>query len=300
MVRSRVHFLPVNPCERRTATVIYSCSFSYHLVLVFSFPVHGEEIVLTPVRRSIRKTPLKQDLCVRGPAIVTTPRQVNVRSPGLRLTPNTTADSEQNQREEKGTLALGVGLETQLFDKENVEEIQAEKPGVISVESNANFEAKVEDEPTAKPKARAINKSSARVSFQSDKPHTPCNWTSFPAVPTSDAQKSTPKASSNRRLSRKCRSRAPTPFCGKSERRISEDEMGEAQEGSTPRSTVSTMESDEIDWTSQQEGSDRGSPRKTPTTMRSRAPSVDGQVCWCLGRGFLAFSSGYKPRKSIN
>ena len=45
-------------------------------------------MVLTPVRRSTRKTPLKQSMPNNTPVVVTTPKIISEDSPGLRLTPD--------------------------------------------------------------------------------------------------------------------------------------------------------------------------------------------------------------------
>lgn len=55
---------------------------------MFYFLDDNGEVLLTPVRRSTRRTPMKASTIKSTPVVVTTPKITTEDSPGLRLTPN--------------------------------------------------------------------------------------------------------------------------------------------------------------------------------------------------------------------
>ena len=235
-------------------------------------------MVLTPVRRSIRKTPQKRSILSNNtPVVVTTPKIISENSPGLRLTPDNGSQSNElaitgasveinsDTREDD---ARGMGSPSQVGVVQC--ELEQEKPAVLNSACKST-------------KSRS-RKSSGKVTFQSpDQERTPeCEvfevaWSSMvTAVLDSEgsiesrAKKSTPQRFS----ARKCRSRMGTPYYQEGPRRrvstVDEDvSHGAGSEGR------SSSDSDSTDAKAPERCPGPGlrrSARKTPSKYRDSTP----------------------------
>ena len=230
---------------------------------------------MTPVRRSIRKTPQKRSMLRNTPVVVTTPKIISENSPGLRLTP----DNHPNELTITGTCmqvddrregaARGVDLQPQ--DNEMQCDLEKQEPAVLKSACKA-----------AGNKSR---KSSGTVSFQSPNPEEITPESAVvevfysPGVSTgldstgsfeSRAKKSTPQRFS----ARKCRSRMGTPYYQeRPRRRVStvDEDVGHGADSQSRSSSDSDSTDDKASQRCPGSGL-RRSARKTPSKYRDSTP----------------------------
>ena len=215
-----------------------------------------DEVVLTPVRRSIRNTPQKRTALRNTPVIVSTPKIISEDSPGLRLTPDNV-----NIPSDMTDIGSSVGAEGTREEATRSETSEEDVPqdGMEQNEIKFEQEAPVVLKSACKSTLSKSGKTPGRVTFQSpagigDQQRTPeCKED---AVVTPDSQSiqvdspalSTPveteassrKMSSSKRFSgRKCRGRVSTPYYQNGTRRrvskVDEDvnSQSEQSEGQT-------------------------------------------------------------------
>lgn len=236
----------------------------------------SDEVVLTPVRRSIRKTPQKRSILRNNtPVVVTTPKIISENSPGLRLTP----DNHPNELAITGTCmqvdgtheeaARGVDLQSQ--EDEMQCDLQQQEPVVLKSACKS-----------AENKSR---KPSGTVSFQSPNleettPESALHEVfSSPVVSigldSTGSFENRPKKSTPQRFSaRKCRSRMGTPYYQERPRRRVSTVDEDAGHGTDSQSR-SSSDSDSTDDKASQRcpGSGlRRSARKTPSKYRDSIP----------------------------
>ena len=236
----------------------------------------SDEVVLTPVRRSIRKTPQKRSVLRNNtPVVVTTPKIISENSPGLRLTP----DNHPNELAITGTCmqvdethegaARGEDLQSQ--EDEMQCDLQQQEPVVLKSACKS-----------AENKSR---RPSGTVSFQSPNPEetTPESAQhevfSSPVVSigldSTGSFENRPKKSTPQRFSaRKCRSRMGTPYYQERPRRRVSTVDEDAGHGTDSQSR-SSSDSDSTDDKASQRcpGSGlRRSARKTPSKYRDSIP----------------------------
>lgn len=235
-------------------------------------------MVLTPVRRSIRKTPQKRSMINNNtPVVVTTPKIISKNSPGLRLTPDNgnqpnelavTGASVEIQSDTREDDARGVGVHLQEDEMQcDLEEV---KPAVLKS--------------ARKSTKSASRKSSGKVTFQSpDQEKTPeCGVLEVACSPMvtavldsegsieNRAKKSTPQRFS----ARKCRGRIGTPFYQEGpRRRVSTVDEDAGREAESEGRSSSDSDSTEDKAADRCPGSGlRRSARKTPSKYRDSAP----------------------------
>ena len=231
---------------------------------------------MTPVRRSIRKTPQKRSMLRNNtPVVVTTPKIISENSPGLRLTP----DNKPNEMAVTGTCmqvddthegaARRVDLQPQ--EDEMQCDLQQQEPAVLKS--------------ACKPAGDKSQKSSATVSFQSPNPEesTPESALhevfSSPVVSTgldsTGSFENRPKKSTPQRFSaRKCRSRMGTPYYQeRPRRRVStvDEDTGYVADSQGQSSSDSDSTDDKASQRCPGSGL-RRSTRKTPSKYRDSVP----------------------------
>lgn len=203
-------------------------------------------MVLTPVRRSTRKTPLKQSVLNNTPVVVTTPKIISEDSPGLRLTPDNaclpngmdTIGNVMETKDTSGVAASGENCEedacSQTCEQVNRGETSEKDPcgtGMVMERDEEKMECDIGNhEPVVlKSACKSANSKSRKcsVSFQSparlvDQQKTPeCTdhevdslLVSSTAV-CSSMETEAPrrkKGTPQRFMARKCRGRISTPF----------------------------------------------------------------------------------------
>ena len=236
----------------------------------------SDEVVLTPVRRSIRKTPQKRSMLRNNtPVVVTTPKIISENSPGLRLTP----DNHPNELAITGTCmqvddtregaARGVDLPPQ--DNGMQCDLEKQEPAVLKS--------------ACKSAGNKSRKSSGTVSFQSPNPeditpesavlevfYSPVVSTGLDSTGSfeSRAKKSTPQRFS----ARKCRSRMGTPYYQERPRkRVStvDEDAGHGADSQGRSSSDSDSTDDKASERCPGSGL-RRSARKTPSKYRDSTP----------------------------
>jgi len=231
----------------------------------------SDEVVLTPVRRSIRKTPQKRSILRNNtPVVVTTPKVISENSPGLRLTP----DNHPNKLAITGTCMQVEDtseMDHQLQEDEMQCDLEQQEPAVLKS--------------ACKPAENKSRKSSGTVTFQSPNPEESTPESAVdevfcsPVVSTglngtgsfeNRAKKSTPQRFS----ARKCRIRMGTPYYQERPRRRVSRVEEDAGHG-TDSQGRSSSDSDSTDDKAVQRcpGSGlRRSARKTPSKYRDSTP----------------------------
>lgn len=179
-----------------------------------------DEIVLTPVRRSVRNTPQKRTALRNTPVIVSTPKIISEDSPGLRLTPD-----NANLPSDMADIGACVGVE-------GTREEDVPQDGMEQNEIKFEQETTVVLKSACKSTLNKSRKTPGRVTFQSpaeigDQQRTPeCKEDAVvtpdnqsiqvdsPALSTPvETEASSRKMSASKRFSgRKCRGRVSTPF----------------------------------------------------------------------------------------
>ena len=86
----------------------------------------SDEVVLTPVRRSIRKTPQKQRSTLKNTPVVTTPKIISEDGPGLRLTP----DNVSLPNDELTVIGTGMEAEETREEATRVETSEEDAGGI--------------------------------------------------------------------------------------------------------------------------------------------------------------------------
>lgn len=215
-----------------------------------------DEIVLTPVRRSVRNTPQKRTALRNTPAIVSTPKIISEDSPGLRLTPD-----NANIPSDMADIGACVGVEGTREEATRSETSEEDVPqdGMEQNEIKFEQETTVVLKSACKSTLNKSRKTPGRVTFQSpaeigDQQRTPeCKEDAVvtpdnqsiqvdsPALSTPvETEASSRKMSASKRFSgRKCRGRVSTPFYQNGTRRrvskVDEDvnSQSEQSEGQT-------------------------------------------------------------------
>ena len=234
--------------------------------------------MLTPVRRSIRKTPQKRSVLRNNtPVLVTTPKIISENSPGLRLTPdngnqpNELAITRTCMQVEDTREGAAREMDLQPHEDEMQCDLKQQEPAVLKS--------------ACKPLDNKTRKSSGTVTFQSpdsdeSTPESAVHEVfSYPVESTgldstgsfeNRAKKSTPQRFS----ARKCRSRMGTPYYQERPRRRVSTVDQDAGHGADNQGR-SSSDSDSSDEKAVQRcpGSGlRRSARKTPSKYRDSTP----------------------------
>lgn len=237
----------------------------------FFFPDGSDEVVLTPVRRSIRKTPqIRSMINANTPVVVSTPKIISENSPGLRLTPD-----NGNQPNELAITGKGVEIQAETReDDTRGTDLQLEEVAMQCDEQEVL-------KSVCKSTEKKSRKSSGKVTFQSpDQQTTPeCEVFEVAGSPMvtagldsegSTARKPTPKRFS----ARKCRGRMGTPYYqGGPRRRVStvDENVGRGTE-SEGHSSSDSDSTDAKDAKRCPGSGLRRSARKTPSKYRDSTP----------------------------
>ena len=233
----------------------------------------SEEVELTPVRRSIRKTPQKRS--INTPVVVTTPKIISENSPGLRLTPDN--GNQPNELAITGTCMQvedtreGSACEMDQLPQENEiqYDLEQQKPAVLKS--------------ACKPVENNSRKSSGTVSFQSPNPEESTLETALPEVfsspvvstdlnSTGSFENRSKKSTPQRFSARKCRSRMGTPYY-QPRRRVStvDEDAGHGADSQGRSSSDSDSTDDKAVLRCPGSGL-RRSARKTPSKYRDSTP----------------------------
>lgn len=252
-------------------------------------------MVLTPIRRSIRKTPQKRSMLRNNtPVVVTTPKIISENSPGLRLTPDN--DNQPNELAITGTSVeiedtregAARGVTPQLLEDEMQCDLEQQEPQVLKS--------------ACKSTGNKSRKSSGKVSFQSPNSEetTPecavhevfCNPMVSTGLDSAGSFETRAKKSTPQRFSaRKCRSRMGTPYYQERPRRRVSTVDEDAGHGADSEGR-SSSDSDSTDDKAAQRcpGSGlRRSARKTPSKYRDSTPleAASDQIGKVRGRVHL-------------
>ena len=265
--------------------------------MVLAFHADGtEEVVLTPVRRSNRKTPQKLLARENTPVVVTTPKKISDSSPGLRLTPQVSNGVHDEQ-----ALAFSVSESEKPHDNGCIK-----VSGITVMKEGSDEEMMERPNPTFGLSCTPISqsrKTPGKVTFQSpgnldgDCKHSPgvllaveCGDSAVATVLSDDAdalgsrraKRSTPRCIS----ARKCRSRTATPYNDQRlTRRILEDDNDGDLSTKTDSETASDPESAPTCAVNCVQASQlRRSTRRTPSKYRDPTPkhspeNQHGKVC---------------------
>lgn len=247
-----------------------------------------DEVVLTPVRRSIRNTPQKRTALRNTPVIVSTPKIISEDSPGLRLTPD-----NANTPSDMTDIGASVGVEGTCEEATRNENSEEDVPQSGMEQSEIKFEQEV---PLVLKSARksTLNisrKTPGRVTFQSpaeieDQQRTPeCKEDAVvtsvsqsiqvdsPALSTPvETKASSRKMSASKRFSgRKCRGRVSTPYYQNGTRRrvskVDEDVNSQSEESEAQTSSDSDVTHAKSAESCPRSGL-RRSTRRTPSKYR--------------------------------
>ena len=267
-------------------------------------------MVLTPVRRSTRKTPLNRSVLKNTPVVVTTPKIISEDSPGLRLTPDnadlpkemftvgTVMDTEETREE----AARGETSEKEVCSEDSEEATRGETseegcgPGMDLRQKDDEMECDFGEHAAValKSACKSANSKSRTfsVTFQSpaelelgDHQRTPECTEQETATPPVDSRAvcspmeiSIPrrkKGTPQRFMSRKCRGRVSTPYYQvRPRRRVSSLAESDAAESESQ----SSGDSDSSDAKGEEHCSGSGlrrSLRRTPSKYRDAKPLQD-------------------------
>ncbi|XP_078360914.1 uncharacterized protein LOC144645274 isoform X3 [Oculina patagonica] len=238
----------------------------------------SNDVVLTPVRRSVRKTPQKRSMLNNNtPVVVTTPKIISENSPGLRLTPDygnqlnelvITGASVEIQSDTREGDARGMGDQPQ--ENEMQCDLEEEKPAVLKS--------------ACKTTESTSRKTPGKVTFQSpDQARTPeCAVLEVACSPMVTAvldsegstENRTKKSTPQRFSARKCRGRIGTPFYQEApRRRVSTVHEDSGREAESEGRSSSDSDSTEDKAAERCPGSGlRRSARKTPSKYRDSTP----------------------------
>ena len=262
-------------------------------------------MVLTPVRRSTRKTPLNRSVHKNTPVVVTTPKVISEDSPGLRLTPDNahlptelvTMETVMDTEETREEAARGETYEKDACSEDSEEATHGES-GEESCEPEMDFQQKDDEmecdfgQHTAvalKSACKSANSNSRTfsVTFQSpaelgDQQSTPeCTGHEIitppvdPPAVCSPVEISVPrrkKGTPQRFMARKCRGRVSTPYYqDRPRRRVSSLAESDAVE-SESQSSGDSDSSDAKDEEHCPGSGLRQSLRRTPSKYRDSNP----------------------------
>lgn len=231
---------------------------------------------MTPVRRSIRKTPQKRSMLRNNtPVVVTTPKIISENSPGLRLTPD------------NGNQPNDLAITGTCMQVEDTREGSAREMGHQPQENEMQCDLELQEpavlNSACKPAENNSRKSSGTVSFQSPNPEesTPesarqevfCSPVVSTGLNSTGSFENRSKKSTPQRFSaRKCRSRMGTPYY-QPRRRVStvDEDAGHGADSQGRSSSDSDSTDDKAVLRCPGSGL-RRSARKTPSKYRDFTP----------------------------
>ena len=282
--------------------------FSTHLLSLSDGS--DDEVVLTPVRRSTRKTPLNRSVLKNTPVVVTTPKKISEDSPGLRLTPDNadlpnemfTMGTVMNTEETREEAARGETSEKEVCSEDSEEATCGETseegcgPGVDLQQKVDEMEYDLGQHAAValKSACKSANNKSRKfsVTFQSpaklelgDQQKTPeCTEHEIATSPVDSPAVCSPmeisvprrkKGTPQRFMARKCRGRISTPYYqDRPRKRVS----SLAESNAAESESQSSGDSDSSDAKGKEHcpGSGlRRSVRRTPSKYRDEKPLQD-------------------------
>lgn len=239
----------------------------------------SDEVELTPVRRSIRKTPQKRSMLRNNtPVVVTTPKIISENSPGLRLTPD-------NGNQPNALAITGTYMQVEDTRGGSACEMdhQPHQPQENEIQCDLEQQKPAVLKSACKPVENNSRKSSGTVSFQSPNSEESTPEFALPEVfsspvvstdlnSTGSFENRSKKSTPQRFSARKCRSRMGTPYY-QPRRRVStvDEDAGHGADSQGRSSSDSDSTDDKAVLRCPGSGL-RRSARKTPSKYRDSTP----------------------------